>query len=204
MVLGERAEAIAVRQGAERAEIGAEFELARRAGAPGAGSRRTTWQATRTSACAARHRERRALARLHQRPARDARAVARAGRALRGYPRPARAPVARAAGSAARTARLVRRARGRGRKGGGALPRLARAPRRRASMPRQTRRPMRRSASELEWQVRELESLNLSGGRMAGADRPALPARARREPDRGGAVRQRGPVGGQSMPPSRR
>jgi DNA repair protein RecN (Recombination protein N) len=30
MVLGERAEAIAVRQGAERAEIGAEFELARR------------------------------------------------------------------------------------------------------------------------------------------------------------------------------
>ncbi len=34
MVLGERAEAIAVRQGAERAEIGAEFELGPAAGCP--------------------------------------------------------------------------------------------------------------------------------------------------------------------------
>ena len=46
-----------------------------------------------------------------------------------------------------------------------------RAPRRAASRSRPTPRPSPPSASELEWQVRELEALKLGGGRMAGADR---------------------------------
>ena len=163
-----------MRQGAERAEISAEFDLGRRpAAAALARGERSRGRRGRLPG-AARDQTRRALARLHQRPARDARAAARAGRAPRRHPRPARAPVARArrrrsascstptAGSRTRPAKVAELYRA-----------WQRAPRRRASLPRRTRRPIAAERERARVAGAGARVPQPRGGRVAGADRPS-------------------------------
>ena len=86
------------RRARERADIAAEFDVAGLDRGARAGSRRTTWRRTGALCLVRRTIDRAGRSRgfVNGRPA-TAAAAARAGRVPRGHPRPARAPVARAA-----------------------------------------------------------------------------------------------------------
>ena len=194
-----------VRQGAERAEISAEFELA---GRPAA----RRWLAENDlagdeDACLMRRvieSGGRSRGYINGRPATLAQLRELGELLVDIHGQHEHQSLARA-GGAARAARRLRRARGRGR--GRWRSSTARGSERRAGAHRvrdQRRGLSPPSASELEWQVRELEALELSGGRMAGADRRST----RRLAHAASLIEaaqfgSRGPVGGRELPASR-
>ena len=205
MVLGERAEAIVVRGGAERAEISAEFESD---GSKAGGKELARWLAENDLA----GDDGALLMR---------RVIEAAGRS-RGFINGHAATLAqlREAGEflvdihGQHEHQSLLRARRRSASCSTPTAGLSDAARNVAELHRawQQRRESRMAfetnaaafaaeREQLEWQVRELGALKFSAGRMAGADGRAHAARARGEPDRGGAAWRRGAVGRRQLQP---
>ena len=109
LLAGGRAGAEVVRHGAERAEISATFELAKAPRELKQWLEEQSISARRRAHRAARHRQRRPLARLPRQPVGAGAAAARGRQHPHRYPRPARVPVPDARRRAARAARRLRR-----------------------------------------------------------------------------------------------
>ena len=193
LLVGGRGDAGLVREGAERAELSAEFEVEEKsplvdwlseadlAGDPG------------TRDPAAHHRPQRPLALLHQRPCRHARAAQGRGRAPDRHPWPARAPVA--AARRRRSARCSMRMRvprtWRGNRRG--VPRLEAPAGGGRTRPRRTSRSAKPNAPSIEeFDFKDLKKLGPREGEWQQVSAEHTAAAARLEPARRRAVGARG------------